>query len=243
MTGVQKGIKIAAICLAIFIICLILNAILFLVGSLSFSKGDKSFTETYEDISYIEIDLNNSELEIKYGSEFMVDASNVSDNFRIRERNDNLYIEEDSFWLFGSNGGTVTVYVPRSLNKLSIDMGIGDTLISDVIASNVEIDSGTGKTTITNSTFTDLELDTGVGEVSFTGGLYGDNSIDCGIGDISLNLVGSEEDYRLLIDKGLGDVTINGTDFKDSTYGSGNNRIEIDGGIGAIDINFAPLSY
>ena len=40
MTGTQKGIKIAAIVLAIFIICIIINGIIMLIGSFAISKGN-----------------------------------------------------------------------------------------------------------------------------------------------------------------------------------------------------------
>ena len=41
------------------------------------------------------------------------------------------------------------------------------------------------------------------------------------------------------MDKGLGKATINGNNVKDdNTYGNGINKIDINGGIGNIEINF-----
>ena len=87
MTGVQKGIKIAAIVLAIFIICLIINAILALVGSFAYAEGDIDFSESYTEVSNIEIELNTTNLEVKVGDTFKVEASNVTDKFKVKKRN------------------------------------------------------------------------------------------------------------------------------------------------------------
>lgn len=258
MSGVQKGIKIAAIVLAIFIICIIINAILALVGSFAYAEGDITFLESYNDISNIEIDLGTTNLEIKKGVEFKVEASNVTDKFHVRERNGNLYIEEDSFWLFGNNkAGKVIVYVPDYLNELSIDTGAGETTIDSISAreftldygagvininnsdfSNAEIDGGTGAININNTILTNVELDTGVGEVNFNGEILGRSSINTGIGEVNLTLTGGEDLYSFRLDKGIGNITVNGEDYGRSSYGDGANIIDIDGGIGDITINF-----
>ncbi len=259
MSGVQKGIKIAAIVLAIFIICIIINAILALVGSFAYAEGDITFLESYKDISNIEIDLNTTNLEIKKGVEFKVEASNVTDKFHVRKRHNTLYIEEDSFWLFGNNNaGKVIVYVPEYLNELNIDTGAGETSIDSISAkeftldygagvininnsefSNAEIDGGTGTININNTILTNSEIDTGVGEVNINGQLLGRSSINSGIGKLNINLTGGESLYELRLDKGIGSITLNGLDYDKSSYGNGINIINIDGGIGEIDINFS----
>ena len=258
MTGVQKGIKIDAIVIAIFIICIIINGIIMLIGSLGYSKGNVNYSEEYSNIRRIEIDLNTTNLEIKYGDKYSVEASNVTDKFKVRERNGNLYIEEDSFWLFGNNNaGKVVVYVPDALRELSIDVGAGKTSITGVSAqefsldygagvisindsdfTNSEIDGGTGDVNINNTIFTNLELDTGVGEFNFNGQILGRNEINVGIGECNLSLTGGEELYTLNFDKGIGNITLNGTDYGRASYGNGNNIINIDNGIGDVSITF-----
>ncbi len=257
MTGVQKGIKIAAIVLAIFIICIIINAILSVVGYFGLSSNTKDYSDTFSDINNIEIDLSSASIEIRNGTEFRIEASNVSDNFKVRERNGNLYIDEDNFWLWNNNGGEIILYIPSDLNELNIDTGAGETSISDITARNLEldmgagileinnstfyessIDGGTGTIDVTNSSLTDLELDCGVGDIKINGDILGRSSISAGVGEITLNLTGGESQYSLIVDKGLGNITINGTNFDNTTYGSGVNRIDIDGGIGNITVDF-----
>ena len=257
MTGVQKGIKIAAIVLAIFIICIIINAILSVVGYFDFSSNTKDYSNTFDNINNIEIDLSSASIELRSGTEFRIEASNVSDNFKVRERNGNLYIDEDNFWLWNNSGGKIVLYIPSQLNELNIDTGAGKTSISDITARKLEldmgagtlevinsifyessIDGGTGTIDITNSTLTDLELDCGVGDINITSEVLGRSSISAGVGEITLNLTGGESLYSLIVDKGLGNITINGIDFDNTTYGSGVNKIDIDGGIGNITIDF-----
>lgn len=257
MTGVQKGIKIAAIVLAIFIICLIINAILALVGSFAY-EGDVDFVETFTSVDDIVVDLNTINLEIRSGVEFKVEASNVTNRFNVRERNNCLYIEDDSFWLFGNNNaGKVIVYVPLYLDELNIDTGAGTVVINDIRAryleldqgagileinnsqfDKAEVDGGAGTIKVDNSIFTNLELDTGVGEINFNGQILGNSVIDSGIGEVNLTLAGGENLYELIIDKGIGDFKINGEDYGRSSYGNGINKIKLNNGVGEVNVNF-----
>ena len=44
---------------------------------------------------------------------------------------------------------------------------------------------------------------------------------------------------EISIEKGVGEATINGENIKnEAVYGNGSNKIDIDGGIGKISINF-----
>ena len=54
-----------------------------------------------------------------------------------------------------------------------------------------------------------------------------------------ISLIGSKDDYKVDIDKGIGNITVDGktvTDFGSS--GNGQNHIEINGGVGTINLNF-----
>ena len=48
-----------------------------------------------------------------------------------------------------------------------------------------------------------------------------------------------KDDYCIILDKGLGNATINGKNMSDdTTYGTGENKLDIDGGVGSIQIDF-----
>ena len=93
---------------------------------------------------------------------------------------------------------------------------------------------------IKESNINDLDLDMGVGEVNLTSNLTGQNQINAGVGKLNINLQGEKESYKIQADKGIGSIKIDGNEISNGeTLGNGENYIEIDGGIGNIDINFA----
>ena len=52
----------------------------------------------------------------------------------------------------------------------------------------------------------------------------------------NINLLDKIENYKIKIEKGLGTVKINNDSVKNGIYGEGTNSIEIDGGVGSINI-------
>ena len=58
-------------------------------------------------------------------------------------------------------------------------------------------------------------------------------------GEAELTLLGSREEYRIQFEKGIGSGTLDGKEMSGgSVYGGGENRLDIDGGIGALRIHF-----
>ena len=254
MSDGQKLIKIGAIVLAVFIILIIINAILFLFGITSF-RGTKDFSEYYNNIDNIEIDVNVSSVNIVRGDNFLVEAKGVSKSFKVIERRNTLEIEENGWRFLNNNSGEITIYVPNDLRSLSIDGGSGEIIIDNIVSDRLELDLGAGLIEIKSSTFnkadidggiglidinnttlTNLELDAGVGSINIAGDILGMSTIDGGIGEINLNL-SNETLYKFITSNGLGDITVNGSSIS-GTYGSGENVIDIDNGIGAVNITF-----
>lgn len=263
MNSGQKAIKVAAVCLAIFIIVNILNAIFmgirFLGGFQSSSSSTIDFVEEYSEVSQIKIDVNASKVNVRRGSVLKVEASGVSNHFTSKIiSNEILKIEEHQSWFWHYQSGEITITIPNdmTLEELNIDCGAGNIEISDITAGKLDIDAGAGRLKIEHSNFQnsdidggageilitssllrDLDLDAGVGKVSINGEIYGKSSIECGVGEVNLNL-GSALNYQLIIQKGIGSIRVNDASYnKDITLGTGENVIKIEGGIGAININ------
>ena len=79
----------------------------------------------------------------------------------------------------------------------------------------------------------------GVGEVNLIASLIGKNEINAGVGSLNIDLQGEKESYKIQADKGLGSVKIDGREISNGeTFGDGENYIEVDGGVGNIDIDF-----
>ena len=93
--------------------------------------------------------------------------------------------------------------------------------------------------TINGGGLANLDFDMGVGKVVLTSALTGEGKIDYGVGELSLTLIGSAEDYRIELDKGIGEALLDGQKMADDTvYGQGKNTLEIDGGVGSMNIRF-----
>jgi len=266
MSGVHKVIKTLAICLAIFIIMNIVGGIfwgLSLVTNIGISEDKvvvEKFAEIYQDVSSIDINTITSNLVIKPGSEFKVEASNLKNNFNSKLRNGTLKIEENKAWFLSSNpSGTITIYIPQEISKLKIDAGAGKIQVDNTVAKDFDLNQGAGSITISNCKFAkadieggageikisssklnNLDLDAGVGRVNVEAEITGNSKIECGVGEMNIALIGEEDEYRIIAEKGIGSIKIDNEEQKveNMHYGAGNRTIRINGGIGAISVNF-----
>lgn len=214
--------------------------------------------QSTENIKYLDIDVNSSNLVIKPGNSFIIETNNKHIKYKID--NNELKIKEEGYHLTNSKlKSELIITIPDtnlneidintgagnlnidSINteKLDIDLGTGTTLINNLYSKRADIDTGAGTFTINNGSINDLDLDVGVGEVKITSNITGNSSISSGVGKLSLNLLNTFDNYRFEVNKGIGKVTINDTEVGDNiTLGNGTNTIKLDGGIGEIVVNF-----
>lgn len=209
------------------------------------------------------VDTKVSTVVIERGEEFKVEAN--EDLVNVRRGDGVLYIEERDLHFFDrwsdyDRGLKITIpYDWDELGTLRLHNGAGRASIRGLTVRNLELDLGAGKTELQdmkvkmrakistgagyfamrNSVVEDLDLDIGVGKVDLAVKLSGENKIDAGVGKLDLRLIdGASKDYRIEVDKGLGAITIDGEKMSDDgVWGdSGAVLIDIDGGVGAIDI-------
>lgn len=262
MSNIQKAIKIGAICFAVFIIISIVNGILFgisLLGGLDNQAYHKvDFSENYQNVQKMILDISNAEIIIQSGSKLMVEATNVSDNFSSNAKDETLYVKEKKhFWSSKKTGKIVITVPPNSnleelrissgagkieltdltINKAVLSQGAGLLKIENCVFLESTIDGGAGELNITSSILQNLDLNAGVGKVLIEGDIVGKSKIDCGIGEVKLKL-DQKEKYNFDIEKGIGSIRIDGEDYGNTKYGSGPNEVEIDGGIGSVQIDF-----
>lgn len=274
MSEGQRVIKYIAIAFAIFltvnIIGGIITAFACIVGVTGItnqistnSENMVNFSENYTGIEEIQIECKLSNLTIKEGKEFKVEATTTENKFECENKEGILKIKEKEFKLFWNNvnDSNITVYIPENIkltnikietgagkveleklfsDKLKLDLGAGSVKISDInVEKEAQINGGVGKGIIENSVFNNLDLDCGVGEFEMTGKLIGNTDIDCGVGRLEVNLIGNEDDYKIAAKKGLGNFTINSKEIQnDSEYGNGENYIKIDAGVGSTTIKY-----
>lgn len=264
MTGIQKLVKYGAIALAALLVVSILGGIFKTVGALGILFEGKGVTREVTDypvsqnITALEISIGAADVTVEPADRFYV-KSNLK-NIQVTEENGRLTIREKDSFAVSYNGAVLQIGIPenvsfttvrmetgagvlnaRSLSaeKISLELGAGEVTIGNLLVSHkAEIEGGTGKLTVGGGSIQDLELDMGVGQLNLTAALLGDSRLDMGIGEAKLHLLGAKADYRIEIEKGIGQATVDGVAVDSGVYGSGVNDVEISGGIGAIDIDF-----
>lgn len=212
-----------------------------------------------QNIQVLDIDLKRTNLVIQTGDTLEVKTNNQYIN--INQNKDTLSIEEKKHSWFSKRNShlevIVTLPIDITLEEVDIENGAGTIEIENITSKQLSLDLGAGKTTIKKlniskkakieggagemnlleTTLYNLDLDIGVGKATISGILLGENKIDAGVGEIEINLMDSIENYQVKVDKGIGSTKLNQEELKDNTvYGTGNNYLEIDGGVGAIKI-------
>lgn len=258
MNSAQKIIKyfgIGVAFLLIFSIFSLLIKIVFSVGNTFVPNIDSRNVSL--DSNYLDISLKVSRLEIKNGDSFNIytdskyisvkdDNSKITikekDHFNLND-SDVVFITIPSSYVFDDvaiDAGTGSINIEKLVTKnLSFDIGVGNVVIRDlVVYNNTLIDGGIGEFNIKNGIINNLDYDIGAGDANINAFINGTSDIDCGIGNFNLNLLNNISDVYIDLSLGVGSVNFNGTDvIKDSVFGIGRNVIEIDGGIGNINIS------
>lgn len=266
MTSGQKAIKCLATVFAIGLIVSIIGGILSFIGFVTYKDdGIKELEKVYtsnKEIKSLTLDIAASELLIEKGSELTVTTNNKY--IKCEEKKDGLVIEETKhnyFFNFNKNSKVIlTIPENYTFDRVKLETGAGlidiETLNASIVdldlgagkveidylkvTEKAEIDGGAGKMTINNAEIKNLDFDMGVGESNINGSLIGRSNIDCGVGRLNLNIYGSEEDYTLKFSKGIGEIKVNDMHIENNTtLGSGINYLDIDGGVGAIEVNFS----
>ncbi|NLO08690.1 MAG: DUF4097 domain-containing protein [Clostridiales bacterium] len=244
MNTFQKVIKYAAIGFAIFLTVTILSGIIGVFSGVAyiFSGEEVSTVEYSKDFNNVErLNINHKvgKLNVRPGSGFKVEASNVSDRFRAEVVNGTLIIDEPDFmrrflWFnFGTSRekSVITVYVPEDFQAkrieidsgagnvnlenlttdyLKINAGVGEIYGKNLTAMRVDADGGVGEMKLLDVNFTDVDFSSGVGSIDIEGMIFGKADFECGIGSVRISLKGARDDYALKVNAGLGNVRING---------------------------------
>lgn len=266
MTTMQKIIKYFALAFAIFLSVSIIGGICGALYHVSYFFAGNTQDEMTTHIignnfTSLSVNISAAELEIKTGENFGIETNNRY--LRYKENGEILKIHETKPFFASRKGMKVTLTIPKEtvFDYADIDAGAGKVTIDELLANSLnielgagelkvgrldamhkaEIDGGAGSVTIMGGRLNNADIDMGVGELNLTSELDGKSSIDYGVGETNLVLLGTDDDYKIKLDKGIGDAWLAGKKMSDdSVYGGGSRRVEIDGGIGALNITFKP---
>lgn len=265
MTTFQKTVKYLAMGFACFLAVCIIGGIISAVGLFGGFLGGDAVTEdmkTYTvatDITSLEVKVNAADLQIKQGETFSVE-SNLK-YLTVEDKNGVLTIKETRKIANTYTGAALTLYIPDgavfekinivtgagrftaeflSAGTVNLEFGAGEVKIDTLIAASyADIEGGAGEITISGGALRNLDMEMGVGKLNLTSALTGECEFDMGIGESDITVLGNKDDYKLDIEKRIGNITVDGTAVSNTKIqGSGNNSIEITGGIGAVALNF-----
>lgn len=212
-------------------------------------------------IHTLNIDIAATNLTIKQGEILKIETDNS--NIDCKQSNEELKINEKHYKWFSYNNveKELILYVPEDLEfekvkinagagkinldelttrKLMFELGAGECEIQNLnVSKECEIEGGAGKITILSGTINDLDFDMGIGEANITADLVGTNEINAGVGELNIKLQGEKDSYKIKTDKGIGAIKIDSKEISNGeVYGDGENYIDIDGGIGSINIYY-----
>lgn len=240
-----------------------LSGILGLKNTIESSDNTEIVTTTFEnaEIHTLNIDIAATNLTIKQGENLKIETDNS--NINCKQSNQELQIKEKNHKVFSFNHveKELILYIPEDLEfekvkiiagagkinldelkaqKLMFELGAGECEIQNLnVSKECEIEGGAGKVTISNGTINDLDFDMGIGEANITANLVGKNEINAGVGELNIKLQGEKEAYKIKVDKGIGSIKIDRKEISSGeVYGDGENQIDIDGGIGSINIYY-----
>lgn len=218
-----------------------------------------TYSEEYQDIENIKLDIKYAELTIKSGETLKVEAEKVNEDWKIKQDGKTLKISNvGKSWGLYNETPVLIIYVPETMKLekteldfgagradiqylesriVDLDFGAGKVTMSNIKAERADIECGAGEVIIENADLNNLKAEAGVGRLEYSGEIKGKSKIDCGVGEIELKLIGGADNYTFSLDRGIGEMSLNGESIKtDTNIGNGNSYIEIDGGVGAVRI-------
>ena len=219
-------------------------------------------SQTYEitsDIHSLDIQINAADFKIVSADDFSVE-SNLK-YLSVSEKDGVLTIVDEAKGNSNYTNAILTLYVPNGIvfddvyittgaAKMTVDtlsassvelkLGAGDVRFESLNASsNVDIEGGAGQITIASGTLNDLSLEMGIGELNLRAAVLGESDLKFGVGESNVTLIGSKDDYKVDVEKGLGSISVDGKNVSDfGSSGNGQSHIHIEGGIGAVHIVF-----
>lgn len=263
MTSTQKIIKYAAIALAVLIITGIISAVAGILGwvlGMGVSAVGDNQTYTPEgEINSLEVEIGAAEFKIVESEIFKVESNlkwldvNVSGGTLVLHEKHKNNADYD--------GAVLTIYIPKDLvlsdadintgaGKLTVErlssgtlhllLGAGEAIINNLtVTSSAEIEGGAGSVSILSGSIKDLDLEMGVGKLDLNAALLGESELDLGVGKVKISLLGGKDAYTLELNKAIGNIKLDGEELSSSrTIGNGERTVEINGGVGNIDVTF-----
>lgn len=240
----------------------VLAIVSILVAALGFGGSVVGESKTYDvtgDILTLEVEIGAADFRIVTAEKFSVESNLKKLTFR--QTGDRLVLLEKSIGNKDYNGAELIIYIPEgvvfeeidittgagrftadslSAKKLNLEFGAGEVNIGELNATlEADIEGGAGEINIGGGSLSDLSFDMGVGELNLISSIIGEGELNLGVGEAKITLLGGRDGYTVEMNKGIGSISFDGESLSTGrTMGAGSNKVEINGGIGSIEVNF-----
>ena len=189
--------------------------------------GKNSYDEKLESFSSIKIDAAVMGITIEQGDDFRIESSFNRESMRPKfsVNGNKLVVSQGERKQHGINMGghecrlVITIPSGTSLSSIDIDSNVGDVRLRELEAEEIDIDLNVGEIDVRNVVFNELRSNNNVGE-------------------ISINPVSNLDDYDISATTDVGEVRIDGRNYKKSynSRGNGHKKIKVNTNVGEINI-------
>lgn len=189
--------------------------------------GKNSYDEKLENFSSIKIDAAVMGITIEQGDDFRIESSFNRESMRPKfsVNGNKLVVSQGARKQHGINMGShecrlvITIPSGTSLSSIDIDSNVGDVRLRELEAEEIDIDLNVGEIDVRNVVFNELRSNNNVGE-------------------ISINPVSNLDDYDISASTDVGEVRIDGRNYKKSynSRGNGHKKINVNTNVGEINI-------
>ena len=196
------------------------------------------------DITSLDIDIGMGSFTLVKGDDFSIGAEGVKkDKYSYDIHDGCLYVKYSpqislmslDFSVFDDDADIILTVPEKTFDSVSLNMTAGEISVQEISTNrlitkvtagsmylgNVNAESATfkmsaGDFNATNSTFKNAAISMTAGDMFFGDcKLYGDNNIKMTAGELQMCLIGNRPDYKINIDRALGNVYIDGIDMNE----------------------------
>ena len=195
-------------------------------------KENKVIYDGNDNISKLNVTLSYTNLIIK-------DAE-INVSFETKDSNLIIYLPSDKEFSeieFTTGAGKIEAE-NLVTKKLNLKQGAGKIDFKRLtVLDETKVLGGAGSLDIEYGNIYNLNLTMGAGKTNISALFKGSNKITTGVGEFNINLFNSLNDYKVKINKGLGNIKVNGEEIN-SNYENGKGLVSltIEGGVGNINL-------
>ena len=222
----------------------------FVNGGLRVATRDL-FSETVAEFSSLHIDVGSSNINLRQGTEFRIEADIVGDlTYSVVDGLLHVATVPGSVFTVGpiNVGGrfanVINIYAPLDYIENANIINRSGSIDSEIGLVNSRIESTTGNIRLAD--LSNVTISSTTGNVRTTGNVSGDLVVTSTTGNVNLNIWGYEENYSIIFTRRSGNVTIGGSRINNRNSGTftfpaiteeiGNIRLDVTSG--NINVNF-----